>query len=454
MKKRALLIFSTILLLVFSSTAQTSEEILQLLKDRVDVARSNVSIAVAVVDEKGTRFVSYGKTSADANAANVDEHTLYELGSITKTFTGTLFAEAIRRGEVKPDDPISKYLPMDVKTPKRNGKEITLIDLVTHTSGLPRMPSNMDKYKQTEIYDKYTAADAYEFLSKYELPRDIGAEYEYSNFGMGLLGHILSLSAKMPFAQLVKKRILEPLKMTETFIVVPEKQRAKLALGYDTNGDAAISRPSGSPIFLASGSIRSTAADMAKYTAANLGLTKTPISESLSNAQKPLRPVGPTTKIGYAWHVVDSPKTGKFAGHGGATYGYMSDMTFDRERKCGVVVLTNSFEAVQNISSYIFDNRNPRPIVTPYVSVKQETLQKYEGVYEFAPEVMITVTRDGQKLYVQLTGQEKFRVFPKSETVFYLKVVAASIAFNMNKEGKAESLTLNQGGKQTAKKIK
>lgn len=454
--KKFSLIFAITLLFVFSATAQTSEEILQLLKDRVDVARSNVSITVAVIDEKGTRFINYGKISKDANAADVDEHTLYEIGSVTKTFVGTLFAEAIRRGEVKPDDPISKYLPKDVKTPKRNGKEITLLDLATHTAGFGVMPSNFDRYPISEVYARYTTADAFQFLSSYELPREPGEKYVYSNFGMGLLAYILCERAKMPFEKLVTKRILKPLKMNETTFTTAPKSKLRMASAYDNDREPTYARSSGSPIFMGSGSIVSTASDMAKWVSANLGITKTKLLPILLEAQKPNRVVNSATKIGYAWNTSESPKYGKIISHSGGTAGFASDVKFDRERKRGVVVLTNTFdESIPKFSTYIFDQRLSKPVVKPDLSLASEILDKYIGEYELAPGITITVTRVGDKVFVEPTGQGKIRVYAKSQNEFDLRVVEATVIFDRDAAGNVTGLTLLQDGqKQVAKKIK
>ena len=107
-----------------------------------------------------------------------------------------MLAEAVKRGEVKLDDPVSKFLPSTVKTPTRGGREITLLDLATHTSALPRLPANFAPKDNQNPYADYTVEQMYDFLSKFAPTRDTGAQYEYSNLGMGLLGHILSLRAE------------------------------------------------------------------------------------------------------------------------------------------------------------------------------------------------------------------------------------------------------------------
>ncbi len=103
----------------------------------------------------------------------------------------------VQRGEVALTDPVAKYLPPEVKMPERGGKQITLEDLATHTSGLPRMPTNFTPKDPANPYADYSVEQMYQFLSAYQLTRDIGSQYEYSNLGGGLLGHALARRAGM-----------------------------------------------------------------------------------------------------------------------------------------------------------------------------------------------------------------------------------------------------------------
>ena len=146
----------------------------------------------------------------------LDGNTVFEMGSISKVFTGALLADMVARGEVKLDDPIAKYLPQTVKVPSRNGRQITLLDLATQSSGLPRLPSNMRPADFSNPYADYSVQQLYEFLSGYSLTRDPGQRYEYSNLGVGLLGHVLALRAGKSYEEILKERILDPLGMNDT----------------------------------------------------------------------------------------------------------------------------------------------------------------------------------------------------------------------------------------------
>jgi serine-type D-Ala-D-Ala carboxypeptidase/endopeptidase len=445
--KNLLLLFS--LLFIQTAQAQTSDEFLPILRERVEIGKTNQSIVLALINEKGTQFVSYGKTAQTVEAKNSDENTIFEIGSLTKVFTTTLLAEAVRRGEVKLDDPISKFLPANVKTPTRGGKEITLLDLATHTSGLPRRASNLASKDEANPYADYTVAQMYEFLSGYELPRDIGKQFEYSNFGTTLLGHILSLKAKMSYEDLVKMRILKPLKMNDTMITLSSTQKNRTAQGFNEDGEA-VSLWDFNGLGGA-GALRSTAKDMAKFITANIGLTKTDLSADFVEARKPLRDGITRMKIGLGWHIAAK---GSVIWHNGATGGFHSFAGFMPEQKKGIVILTNSAADIDDIGGHFLIPSVPLKKIMPYVVISEKTIDEYIGDYQLMPDFILTITRRKDKLFVQATGQAALHFTAEAENTFNNKSVGAQIVFNRGADGKIESLTLNQGGSQKAKKIK
>ena len=183
-------------------------EIRDILKDRVDKNKQSVGIVVGMVGPAG-RWWYRPLETGDARPLNGD--TVFEIGSVTKVFTSLLLSDMVQRGDLALNDPVSLYLPARAAMPERNDKEITFLDLATHTSGLPRLPTNLKPKDAANPYADYTVAQLYEFLSTYELPRDIGSQYEYSNLGGGLLGHVLTLRSGMDYATLVRTRITGPL---------------------------------------------------------------------------------------------------------------------------------------------------------------------------------------------------------------------------------------------------
>jgi len=316
----------------------SDDEIHAILADRIDVQHQGVGIAVGVIDPAGRRVVAYGKTAKDGKA--VDAETLFEIGSVTKVFTSLLLADMVQRGEVALTDPVSKYLPPNVKMPERGGKKITLIDLATHTSGLPRLPSNFNPKDPANPYADYTVAQLYEFLATVQLTRDIGSKYEYSNLGGGLLGHALARRAGTDYETLVRTRILEPLAMKNTAITLSKSMKDRLATGHD----AALQPVSNwdLPTLAGAGALRSTANDLLTFAGANLGIAKSPLASSMASMLATRRPTGiPGLDIALGWHI-STINGHEIVWHNGGTGGYRTWIGFDPKSRTGVVVLSNT----------------------------------------------------------------------------------------------------------------
>jgi CubicO group peptidase (beta-lactamase class C family) len=422
-------------------------EIRSIMASRVEGGKA-VGIVTGVIDEKGRQVISSGKVSL-GGAQVPDGDTVYEIGSVTKVFTSLILADMIEKGEVKADDPVSKFLPATVKVPSRNGRQITLLDLSMQVSGLPRLPDNMKPAEPANPYADYDAAKLYDFLSRYALPRDPGEKYEYSNLAVGLLGHALALKAGMPYEELLRRRIFDPLGMTSTSIALSEAQKKRLAPGYD----AALKPVKNWDLdaLAGAGAIRSTSNDMLKFVGANLELTDTPLKAAMRRMRSVRKPTGsPDLEIGMAWHVFTKFDT-ELWWHNGGTAGYRSFVGFIPAKKEGVVVLCNTFTDNDDLGRHILESRYP--VSTAHerkeIPVDAAVLEQYVGEYELAPTFKITVTREGVRLFVQATAQPRFEIFAESESEFFLKVVDAQITFL--KDG----LILHQNGMdQRAKKVK
>jgi len=396
-----------------------------------DTGKYGEGIVVGLLD-KGRRLIAVG----------VDVDDVFEIGSITKVFTASILADMVARGEVRLDDPVAKYLPSSAHIPSRNGRQITLLDLATQSSGLPRMPSNFTPRDSTNPYADYTVQQMYAFLSGYQLTRDIGATYEYSNLGVGLLGHALALKARTSYEQLVTRRFLTPLGMTETAITLTPAMRARLAPGHDGEGHVVPNWDL--PTLAGAGALRSTAGDLLTFLVANLDSAATPLSRTLVQTHVERQATGdPNLKIGLAWHILTRP-VGKIVWHNGGTGGYRSFIGFDPARRIGVVVLCNNGnENVDDIGFHLLDEtfplRAPPPRRTE-VAVDSLILQRYVGEYELTPAFHIVVTRQAAHLFVQPTAQPQFAIFAESDSTFFLKAVDAQLTF------RPDALVLHQNG--------
>jgi len=422
-------------------------EIRSIMANRIERGKA-VGIVVGVIDQKGRQVIASGKVALDGKP-EPDGDTVYEIGSVTKVFTSLLLADMIEKGEVRPGDPVAKYLPASIRVPSRNGRQITLLDLSMQVSGLPRLPNNLNPGNTANPYADYDAARLYDFLSHYTLTRDPGEKYEYSNLAVGLLGHALALRAGMRYEDLLRQRIFEPLGMTSTSITLSGAQKKRLAPGY-----SAALRPVSNwdfDVLAGCGAVRSTVNDMLKFVAANLELTDTPLKAAMRRMRSLDRPTGMEgVKIAMAWHLFTKFDE-QIYWHNGGTYGYRSFVGFNPAKKEGVVVLCNTFFDNDDLGRHILEARYP---VSTYQEHKEITLDgavldRYVGEYELTPSFKIAVTRDGSHLYVQATGQPKFAAFAESETGFFLKVVDAQITFEK------DALILHQGGmNQKAMKVK
>ncbi len=165
----------------------TDAEIRKILADRVWADNLGIGIVVGVIDANGRRVLAFGGLSKNDNRP-LDGDTVFEIGSITKEFTSLLLTDMARRGEVALSDSVSKYLPEGVTVPERNNRKITLADLSTHSSGLPRMPSNFNPKDDANPYADYSVQQLYAFLSGYRLTRDIGSRYRVLQSGRWIAG--------------------------------------------------------------------------------------------------------------------------------------------------------------------------------------------------------------------------------------------------------------------------
>jgi CubicO group peptidase (beta-lactamase class C family) len=447
-RRAALLLAGFVLSCATAFTQPPSDtEIRQILAGRVGAENNGSGIVVGVVDANGRRTISYGSLAKN-DARKLDGDTVFEIGSMTKVFTSLLLMDMVRRGEVALTDPISKFLPESVKVPERNGRKITLADLSTQSSGLPRMPNNFTPKDPDNPYADYTVQQMYDFLSGYKLTRDVGSQYEYSNLGVGLLGHVLSLRAGMSYEALVRSRICDPLGLKDTRVTLTPEMKTRLAVGH-SGGLQAVENWD-IPALAGAGALRSTANDMLTFLAANLGFVKTPLAQDMADEVSVRRSAGaPDMEIAYAWHI-QTKDGNSIVWHNGGTGGYRAYMGYDPKARVGVVALTNisTPQGVDDIGRHLLNASYPllkldAPAEHRQITLDTKTYDRYVGQYQLGPNAIMTMSRDGDRFYSQLTNQPKVEIFPESESKFFLKVVDAQLTFNTE----ATQVTLHQNGR-------
>lgn len=396
------------------------------------------AIAAAVIDNG--RVTTYFAGSS-GTSRKLDEHTLFEIGSITKTFTATALASLARAHRIHLNDPVGRYLPASVRVPSRSGKAITLLNLATQHSGLPRLPTNMKHADGDNPYLSYSVADLYAFLNSYELPRDPGAQFEYSNLGFGLLGLALTRAAHVAsYAALIQGDVFAPLRMNESEVALSTSPDARMAIGHDVDGNAVHSWEF-TDADAGAGAIRSDLHDMEKYLRCNLGYG--PIEKTCLFAQQP-RDSFTRHRIGLAWWT-DEP-SGDIE-HGGDTAGYHAILMMNPSRTKGVVVLSSG-PMITDIARHLLDESSPVASPAAKVTLSTATLDQYTGTYkDSSGRIVYTITRSGDELEAQIAGQQAAKIYPSRPDHFYYKIVPAYIEF-VRQSGTVAGLILTQSGQQ------
>lgn len=424
------------------------------------------SVAIGIIDGNRELFLGFGKISAD-NPIAPERNTVFEIGSISKVFTGILLGDAIERGIVQADQPVDDLLPNGIVMPtfaQNAAEKITLTQLSTHSSGLPRLPDNLDPADPDNPYADYSADRLFDFLKGHELKSKPGTTDEYSNLGAGLLGHLIAKKQDRDYETLLTQRITSPLAMNDTSLTLSDSQRQRLAIGHDTYLDPASNWDFTS--LAGAGGIRSTASDMLIFARANLSPPENETGRAIERAWKQQRPAlgFGGLAMGFGWMINPRSET---HWHNGGTGGYHSMLFVDRKKGRALIVLSNtSATDVDGLASRIMtvlDGKKVRPPRNLKKKTRRETVDVAEdvkakliGKYQLAPGVIMEIARsksDASQLTVQLTGQSALPIFPTSDTRWFLKVVDAQLEFTLGSDGECESLTLVQNGRQTAKRI-
>ncbi len=363
---RKLQIVLLFLFLTISSRSLSAQDLEAQINDAVKPlldGNKNLGIAVGVFDINAEypRMFFYGKTNKEENI-KPNENTIFEIGSITKTFTTTMLVMLERDGKMKINDLVQVYLPDSVTIHNFTSIEhIKVLHLATHTSGLPRLPNNLMNNPKTDLrdpYKNYSVNDLYFFINNYILEREPGTRYEYSNLGMGLLGHLMTRASGMTYENLLHKYILDSLGMTQTGITLSPEMTKNLAKGYTEKGE-----PSGlwnMNVLEGAGAIRSNLKDMMTYLAFHMGKTdKLDFKDGLTLMQKRRFETGmDNIYIGMGWHISETGGGKQVIWHDGGTGGYRSFIAFLPELQSGVVVLTNQANDVAGVGMEILKYTN------------------------------------------------------------------------------------------------
>jgi CubicO group peptidase (beta-lactamase class C family) len=305
---------------------------------------NTVGASIVIFKDDQTYYYGYGET-AKGNNSIPDNHTIFEIGSISKTFTATLLADAVSKGKIKLDDRVNEYLPDSIPLISFDGVPVTIQSLMNHSSGIPRMPSNFGNSK-FDPYIDYDDSKMFRFYKNFKPTRKPGDKYEYSNLAVGTVGVILERINKDSYENILIKTICKPLGMNDTKVSLGAKDSVRFAKGYSDGNFAA---PWNFKAFMAAGGIRSTASDMIRYAQAQLFTA----SSSLHNDIQLTHTVtfkSTDATLGLAWHFI-KPGKDQILFHNGGTGGYKSYMAVNLSKKFAVVILSNSTISVDGLGN-------------------------------------------------------------------------------------------------------
>jgi CubicO group peptidase (beta-lactamase class C family) len=339
------------------AVVSTSNKLITLMDKRVDTAArpymlkgNTVGLSIGVMRNGIIKSYNYGEIKRGSGILPNPDH-IFEIGSITKTFTSILLAWYANAGKLKLTDPITKYLPDSVKT-NASLQEITLLMLCNHTSGLPRLPENLETRGSDPLnpYKGYTKEQLFTYLKSWHGNGTPGETYAYSNLAVGLLGTLLEKISGKPFEQMVKEIICDPLNMSSTLQHTDILSAARLVTEYDDDGvqtqlwdfDA----------LSAQGALRSTVHDLMVYAQAYMYPAETPLGKAILLTRQ--LTFSKDVRVAMGWHIIKVNHTDYYF-HNGGTYGSSSFLAWNVAKNLAVVVLSNSGASVDGVGTAILE---------------------------------------------------------------------------------------------------
>ncbi|CAN5744945.1 hypothetical protein BH11MYX2_BH11MYX2_15640 [soil metagenome] len=384
--------------------------------------------------------------------------TLFELGSITKVYTALMFADAVQRREVTPDQPVAELLPPGVTVPGKDQRVITLKELALHGSGLPRIPPSINP-TLADPYALYGDEALYKDLAVTQLETAPGLKVAFSNWGYGLLGHALAHKLGGSYAAVLKRRIIDPLKLTSTYFAVSAAQGAAAIptanLQVGSNDDLVDAAPWHADALAGAGSLVSSANDQLTLLDAELDADaggKLPLRGAMrltQEAQMETQIGESAPNAGLGWQIAAD---GRYW-HNGQTGGFHTFITFDPKARRGIVVLaataTTLVDAIPARIYAVLDNQTPTPPKFP----EARDLIQFAGQYDLAG-TRVSVIAEDKRLYISVPNEPRARLLPLSDHEFLIEAIQAAVVFEREADGKIARLVLVLGQQQiNAKRV-
>jgi len=404
-----------------------------------------------VTGEKIGSQVRYAVTGKAEPEGISPSERVFEIGSITKVFTGLLLSQAVIEKKVRLDSTLKELLKPGFEFADPRVGEITLLQLSTHTSGLPRLPDNMgpDPDSADDPYGDYDRKRMDDFLAKVKLQGGPPYPASYSNYGVGLLGELLADAYGKSWEALIKEKITEPLGMKDTAMIPGKDQQARLAPPYQGDKQG---HPWTFEAFAGAGALRSTAADLMTFGEAMITPERTSLTLAIRRMMEvhaPFDDMGSDIGLGIIIGKLDGAREYM---HSGGTGSYRSVLQVIPAKKSVKIVLINN-DAIPAEAVLGAAREEAKPEAAPEMNLAADELDAFTGIYEMGPTARFTVLRRDDALFVRLTGQAFLPVKPLGKDRFRYTDVAAELQFT-REGGAVKSVTLFQNGRELLAKRK
>ena len=405
---------------------------------------------------QGDRYGTYHFGKATSGGERPNNLTIYEIGSVSKLFTSLLVADAAVQKQIVLLNPVEVENKAKIVLPSYGGRRINWLDLCSHRSGLPRLPSNLTVVSIENPYRAYNAVNAAEFLSQYQLPRKPGERQEYSNFGDSVLGYLIAENAKSDYQTLLRGRIAKPLRMDDCTFTLSDSQQKRLAIPH---------RPVGKVVPIwdwadmpGAGGVRATLRDMMRFAKAQLEPPQGAIGEAIELAWKQhIQADASGPAMGLGWMILPDGQT---RWHNGETGGSHSIIVVNRELRTAVIVLSNTApgDNVDQLAMELVTRAVPSRTGAPQSPPSDPdtvTPDRLVGRYQLTPNFIFDVSVDDGHVMVGITNQPTQEVFADTPTKWSYRGVDATLEFHLRSKGPAYALTLHQNGAaQRARRIR
>jgi CubicO group peptidase (beta-lactamase class C family) len=404
----------------------------------------------ALVAKNGTVLLNkgYGYRNAGASVLN-DEHSIFQLGSVTKQFTSAVILKLQAENKLSVSDKLSKYFP---DYPK--GDSITIKELLTHTSGIYNY-TNDENFMKNEITKAKTRQQMMALFENKPLDFSPGTSWSYSNSGYSMLGYIIEKVTNISYEQAVHKYIFSPLKMTHSGFDFTNLKNPDKTVGYYVlNAHDTVAAPIvDSTISFSAGAIYSTTGDLYKWSQALENNTVLSASQQ-NEAYIPVK-----NNYGYGWGI-DSIEGKRRLSHGGGIPGYITILSRVPADEVTIILLSNaSNESVGKISNDIYailyHKKYELPKERKAISLDESTMKQYEGEYEIRPGLTVTINAKDSVLIAIPTGQAPKTLFAEKKDSFFEKEEDVQLDFTRNDANQVYGFVFHQSGKEIkCKKIK